>query len=167
MTHDDGLGSRPCIVVSTAEVAREVFQNHDAAFLNRPPALANEIITGYENIVFSPHGPHWRHLRRICNTELFSSKSMAMLQRARTEEIHNMMRVLRDQSLKGDATNLKKWLYSVMCNNVTRMVFNKRYNISIDRLIHSALSDFLPPSSCHSLSVKTAAFILSHSLGDK
>lgn len=114
-------------MVSTMDVAKEIFQQHDAAFSNRPPGLAAEIMTGYKDIVFAPHGPHWRHLRRLCNTEILGAKSLASLKNARTEEIHNMMRVLREQSRRGEVTNLKQWLYCVMSNNITRMAMNKRY----------------------------------------
>lgn len=120
-------GAHPCIVVSTAEMARHIVKNHDAAFSSRPVDLFFEVFTGSKDMVMSPYGDYWRRLRRIFNNELFSPKRIASYETARTEEICSMMKVLRTQSERGEVIDLKNWLYYLTSNNMTRMICNKRY----------------------------------------
>ena len=123
------VGSQPCIVVSTAAVAKELFQLNDAVFSSRPRRLFLTVFLGtaeYKNLVGAPYGPHWRQLRKLCNMELFSPRRQASYQKMRTEEIHNMMRILLENSQSGKASNLKLWLYGATVNIMTRMLVNKR-----------------------------------------
>lgn len=120
-------GSVPCIVVSTAAVAREIFQTQDATFSSRPKLLAFKLLKDDQNIATSPYGPYWRRLRKIAKTELFSPQRHASYANTRAEEIRFMMQVLVDESRRGEAINLKSWLHGVNDNIMTRMLMNKRY----------------------------------------
>lgn len=116
-------------MVSNASVAKELFQKNDAIFSSRPLRLAATIYTGstnYKNLAGAPYGTSWQQLRRLCANELFSSRRHASYQKARTEEIQNMIHVLLDDSRKGNPVNLRSWLFGVTCNNMTRMILDKR-----------------------------------------
>ena len=117
--------------VSTADVAKELCQTNDVVFSSRPThKLANIILsfgsTEQKSLAAAPYGPYWRQLRRFCTTELFSATRHASYERVRAEEIQNMMQSLLEESKKGDAIDLKSWLYSVNANNMTRMLIKKR-----------------------------------------
>ena len=120
-------GSVPCIVVSTAAVAREIFQTQDATFSSHPKLLALKLLKGDQLMATSPYGPYWRQLRKIAKSELFSTQRHASYANARAEEIHFMMQVLVDESRRGEAINLKSWLHGVTDNIMTQMLVNKRY----------------------------------------
>ncbi|XP_024359127.1 flavonoid 3'-monooxygenase [Physcomitrium patens] len=123
------LGQVPCLVVSTAAAAKELFRTHDVIFSYRPKRLDHEIISGksYKSLTSAPYGPYWRQIRRICNTELFSPAIHASHVSVRSEEIHSMMKVLLAESRTEKAIDLKSWLTGVTANNMTRMLINKRF----------------------------------------
>lgn len=123
------LGQVPCLVVSTAAAAKELFRTHDVIFSYRPKRLDHEIISGksYKSLTSAPYGPYWRQIRRICNTELFSPAIHASHVSVRSEEIHSMMKVLLAESRTEKAIDLKSWLTGVTANNMTRMLINKRW----------------------------------------
>ncbi|CAL1362777.1 unnamed protein product [Linum trigynum] len=63
------LGELPYIVISTPEAAKLVMNTHDVAFASRPLLLAPEIVYyGRNDIGFSPYGPYWRQMRKICSS---------------------------------------------------------------------------------------------------
>ena len=107
ITMDDNylwvVGSMPCIVVSTAAAARELFRTNDAIFCGRPQKLIWTILGGdsteYKSLTSAaPDGPYWPQLRKLCRTELFSRKRHASYETVRTEEIHHMMKLLLEMS---------------------------------------------------------------------
>nr|PNR26390.1 hypothetical protein PHYPA_030965 [Physcomitrium patens] len=129
------LGQKPCLVVSTAAAAKEIFRKHDATFASRPPTLAFNILTAgaYRNLGYAPYGPFWRRLRRIANTQLFSPAVHASHEPIRRKEIHYMLKVLVEDSHKGKPIHLKSWLTSVTANNMTMMLSNKRiFEMGVD-----------------------------------
>ncbi|KAG0599533.1 hypothetical protein M758_12G159400 [Ceratodon purpureus] len=122
------LGSVPCLIISTAAAAKEVFQTNDVSFSSRPKGLYFEIISdNYKTLVLTPYGPYWRQLRKFSSSELFSAKRHASYRGVREEELRNMLAILLETSEKGEAVNVKSWLYEVSANVMTRMLINKRY----------------------------------------
>ena len=121
-------GSKPCIVISTAVAAKEVFrQSNDAILSDRPQTLMAEMVSdNYRTVVHAPHGPYWRQLRRLYSSELLSPKTLESYRRVREEELRNMMAILVEQSAKGEAINIKSWLFEVNANVMTKMLVNKR-----------------------------------------
>ena len=73
----------------------------------------------------APYGVYWQNLRRLCNTELFTAKRQASYERIRTEEIHDMMKALLEDSSQPLTLNTR--LYGLAANNITRMLTHKRY----------------------------------------
>ena len=127
------VGSMPCIVVSTAAAARELFRTNDAIFCGRPQKLIWTVLAGgnteYKSLgSAAPDGPYWPQMRKLCHTELFSAKRLASYETVRIEEIHYMMKLLLEKSCSEDtAIDLKVWLFGVSTNNMTRMLVNKRF----------------------------------------
>lgn len=117
----------PYVVVSTAEGARELFQANDEHLSSRPRMLSAEILTEYKTMAFAPSTEkQWSSLRRFSALELLSPKRVASYEGTRREELSNMMRVLQETSNRGDALNLKHWLFQTATNMMTRMLMNKR-----------------------------------------
>jgi cytochrome P450 len=131
------LGAKPCLVISTAAVAKEFYTTVDASFASRPKRFSwtvwNNNDENYRNIGLAEYGPYYRKLRRLLNTELFSPRRHASHEVTRAQEIQCMMKVLLEESEKGNPVNLQTWLHGTTSNNMTRMVVGKRfYGVSGD-----------------------------------
>ncbi|XWS50675.1 hypothetical protein CRYUN_Cryun12cG0106600 [Craigia yunnanensis] len=71
------LGSKNCIVISSASVAKEVLKDHDEIFANRDTPTAAIIGTyGGSDMVWRPNSPEWRRLRRLVVREILSHTSL-------------------------------------------------------------------------------------------
>lgn len=123
------LGEKPCLVVSTAAVAKDLFRTHDATFSSRPRKLVLDVLTGgtYRSLPVAPYGHYWRQLRRLANTQLFSPATHASHERIRNAEVHNMMRLLVGEARNGNPIDLKNWLTGMTSNNMTMMLTNNRF----------------------------------------
>ncbi|KAF8412393.1 hypothetical protein HHK36_000357 [Tetracentron sinense] len=79
------LGSKLCVVLSSASLAKEVLRDRDITFANRdPPIAASTIANGSADIAWSPYGPDWRLLRKYVR-EMLHSSSLACFSRRRLE----------------------------------------------------------------------------------
>ena len=57
------LGELPAIIVSSADVAREVMKTHDAACCSRPVMqLSEQVLYDSTDIAFAPYGEYWRQV---------------------------------------------------------------------------------------------------------
>lgn len=67
------FGSIPVLAVSSGDMAREVIKEHELSFTGRPAGMASRILSyGCLDMVFSPYGDYWRHVRKICVQEFLS-----------------------------------------------------------------------------------------------
>ncbi len=121
------LGSVQTVVVSSPMMAKEFLKTHDQEFQYRPKlTLAAEILMGNNGMAVSTGGPSWRHLRRICSTELFSAKRLQSFQSMRTKEINSTINDIYMESEEGKVVDLKFQLSSLIINILTQMMFRKR-----------------------------------------
>lgn len=114
-------------MISSAGVAKEVLKTHDLALSDRPEGLFSEILSNYRSIVFSPSGAYWRHLRKICASEIFRPARIASYKDDRLEEIRVSVKEMLEDSNRGEAINLHLWVQIMIFNMMARMVLNKRY----------------------------------------
>lgn len=123
------MGSTPCIVVSSAAMAKEVVTHHDLQFANRPIKLFSNTLFNYKDIIANSYGPAWRHLRMICTSQFFTKKRLASYESGRAQEIHTLVKFIREQaagSTAGMPIDLPFQLRNSATNIISRMVFNKR-----------------------------------------
>ncbi|TVU19453.1 hypothetical protein EJB05_35603, partial [Eragrostis curvula] len=67
------LGQVQALVASSPAAAAALMREHDDAFATRPYFRTADILThGSRDLVFAPHGEHWRHVRRLCSTHVLS-----------------------------------------------------------------------------------------------
>ncbi|XP_057959393.1 cytochrome P450 82A3-like [Malania oleifera] len=124
------LGSHEGLVLSSWEMAKECFINHDKVFSTRPSIAASELLC-YNNAMFgfAPYGSYWREMRKIAMIELLSNRRIDMLKHTRALELTTSLRELHDQVCVGDKVlvDMKLWFRNLTHNLAVRMVGGKRY----------------------------------------
>ncbi|XWS51769.1 hypothetical protein CRYUN_Cryun11dG0011500 [Craigia yunnanensis] len=147
------LGEISTVIVSSPAVAKEVMKTHDINFSYRP-ALDVPKITTYDftNIAFAPYGNYWRHLRKVCNTELLSATRVQSFRSIREEEVLNLIKSIHESD--GKPINLSEKIYSMTYGITARTAFGKKckdqelYIASITELTKLlsgfCLTDFYP-----------------------
>uniref|UniRef100_A0A6N2MSZ1 Cytochrome P450 n=1 Tax=Salix viminalis TaxID=40686 RepID=A0A6N2MSZ1_SALVM len=121
------LGSMRNVVVSSSEVAREMFKNHDAVLAGRKIYEAMRGDSGNEgSIITAQYGPHWRMLRRLCTTEFFVTSRLDAMQGARTRCIDGMLQYIEDGSDNGTkAVDLGRYIFLMSFNLIGNLIFSK------------------------------------------
>ncbi|KAH6808992.1 hypothetical protein C2S51_026775 [Perilla frutescens var. frutescens] len=119
------LGEVPTVIVSSADAAKEVMKTHDVInFESRHPILAAEIMSyGFTSITFSPYGDYWRQLRKICTTELLSTKRVQSFSSLREQVYSDLTKWIA--SMEGSPLNLTEKLYSSTYSFTTMAALGK------------------------------------------
>ncbi|KAL5544062.1 hypothetical protein UlMin_007846 [Ulmus minor] len=113
------LGHIQTLVVSSADIVKEIIKSHDVVMCNRPTTTAAEIfLFGGRNIALSPYGEYWRQVKKICVLQLLSFKRVKEFQYVREEEAALMADRIRKASLNGSSINMSDMLMAT-ANNVT------------------------------------------------
>jgi cytochrome P450 len=122
------LGSQGLVVASSADAAREFFTVQDKVWAGREHITGQALLTyNHLNIGGAPYGPYWRHLRKICTMELFTSKRLESFRPPRTDEFNQMIKSIMDDVEQGKTVDLAMKLSHAAMNNMTRMLLNKRF----------------------------------------
>ncbi|XP_061349592.1 cytochrome P450 71A1-like [Gastrolobium bilobum] len=124
------LGQTKTLVVSSADMAREITKTHDVAFSNRPESTVAKIfLHEYEDIGFAPYGEEWRQKKKICVLELLSQKRVGSFHSIRQEEITELVDTIRDAcASKRSSVNLREMLFAASNNIVSRCVLGQKYD---------------------------------------
>ncbi|CAM6029114.1 unnamed protein product [Sphagnum balticum] len=122
------LGSMHTVVASNPAMIKEFLKTHDQQFYYRPTqTMMGEIVFRNNGIAFAEGGPMWRHLRKICLTELFTAKRLQSFQPMRTREVSGMINNIYMESEEGKVVNLSLHLTYLVNNIVTETLFGKRF----------------------------------------
>ncbi|KQK13081.1 isoflavone 3'-hydroxylase [Brachypodium distachyon] len=112
------LGSRPVVVVSSPELAKECFTEHDVTFADRPQFPSQLLVSfGGTALATASYGPHWRNLRRVAAVHLLSAHRVAaMSSGVISAEVRAMARRLFRASADGSGgarVQLKRRLFEL------------------------------------------------------
>ncbi|KAL7188699.1 hypothetical protein ACSBR1_038542 [Camellia fascicularis] len=111
------LGTKFCVVVTSPAVAREVLKDHDTIFANRDvPAVS----TG-KDIVFTPYGPEWRILRKVCVRDMLGTATLDAVYSLRRREIKNTVAYLYNRI--GSPVNVGEQMFLTVLNVITSMLW--------------------------------------------
>ncbi|KAI5391571.1 cytochrome P450 83B1 [Lathyrus oleraceus] len=139
------LGLRPAIVVSSAEIAKEIFKDNDIVFSNRP-VLSGQRKLSYNGseIAFSPYSDFWRDIRKICVIHIFSAKRVSSYTSIRKFEVKQMIKTISNHAASSTVTNLSEMVSSLSSTIICRIAFGKRYeNEGTERSkFHGMLHEF-------------------------
>ncbi|XXG79877.1 hypothetical protein AAC387_Pa09g0851 [Persea americana] len=149
------LGSVPTLVVSSAELAKEVMKYQDLNFCSRPPFMSQKRLSyNFRDIAFVPYGEYWREMRKISIVELFSTKRIQSFGFIREEEVSQMISLISDSCSPSKPINLSDLLLTLTSNIICRAAFGKCYIGGAEK------TDF------HRISLETQALFVAFFVGD-
>ncbi|KAI3762738.1 hypothetical protein L1987_53179 [Smallanthus sonchifolius] len=121
------LGNVQTLIVSSAEMAKEILKTKDLIFCNRP-VLTGQQKLSYNNkdIAFSPYNEYWREMRKTCTLHLFSMKQVNSFRPVREQEVFDMIEMITTRISKKNVVNLSDTLMTLMSNIISRVAFGKR-----------------------------------------
>uniref|UniRef100_A0A5B7BIH9 Putative geraniol 8-hydroxylase-like n=1 Tax=Davidia involucrata TaxID=16924 RepID=A0A5B7BIH9_DAVIN len=116
------LGKKVGIVVTSPAVAREVLKDHDTTFANRDvPVAGKEATYGGSDIVWTPYGPEWRMLRKVCVREMLSNATLDSVYALRRHEIRQTIGYF--YSRVGSPVNVGEQMFLTVLNVITNMLW--------------------------------------------
>ncbi|XXG45153.1 hypothetical protein AAC387_Pa02g0313 [Persea americana] len=121
------LGEVPTVVVSSAAMAKEVLKTHDPALASRPQIFsAKHLFYDCTDVVFSPYGAYWRHIRKICILELLSARRVQSYGFVREQEAARLVHRIASSYPNPVSLTKKLALYSndVLC----RVAFGRDFS---------------------------------------
>ncbi|KAL2498322.1 Cytochrome [Abeliophyllum distichum] len=128
------LGVQKTLVVSSWELAKELFTTWDVVVSSRPKFLVSKHLAyNFAMFGFSPYGKYWRELRKLIAVELFSPRKLEHLKHIRVSETEVSIKELyKYWNEKKDGSGqvlveMKQWFGDLTLNVVLRMVAGKRY----------------------------------------
>ncbi|RDX92258.1 Cytochrome P450 83B1, partial [Mucuna pruriens] len=122
------LGSRPALVISSPELAKEVMKTHDLEFCGRP-SLISSMKFSYNGLdmAFSPYRDYWRHTRKISIIHFLSLKRVLMFSPIRKYEVTQLVKKIRENAGCSKVTNLHELLTCLTSSIVCRTALGRRY----------------------------------------
>ncbi|BAT92956.1 Cytochrome P450 [Vigna angularis] len=126
------LGQTQTLVISSADLVREIMQNHDLTFSNRPKiTAARYILYGGNDIGFSSYGESWKLKRKICSLKLLSAKRVQSFRLIREQEVAELVKKIGKATLTEEfSVNLSELLLEVSDNIICKCALGQKYNSS-------------------------------------
>ncbi|XP_010325461.2 flavonoid 3'-monooxygenase CYP75B137-like isoform X2 [Solanum lycopersicum] len=116
------LGKKLGIIVTSPALAREVLKDKDTIFANRDVSVAGREVTyGGTDIVWTPYGPKWRMLRKVCVQEMLSASTLDSLYALRRRELRQSINYFYNQT--GSPVNVGEQMFLTALNVITSMLW--------------------------------------------
>ncbi|XP_075494959.1 flavonoid 3'-monooxygenase-like isoform X1 [Primulina tabacum] len=116
------LGTKKAVVISSPAMAREVLKEHDVTFANRDiPSVNTAMEYSEHDIVFTPYGPEWRMLRKVCVRDMLGNATLDAFYSYRRHEVRSTIKYI--YSLSGSPVNVGEQMFLNMLNVVTNMLW--------------------------------------------
>ncbi|KAI4325869.1 hypothetical protein MLD38_031233 [Melastoma candidum] len=120
------LGDVPALVVSSAEMAREVLKTHDVDTCSRPASPGpGRLSYNYLDVAFSPYTDYWREIRKLFMFELLSTKRVHSFWHVREAEVDSLLGYLREKV--GTPVEMNERVFSLTDGIVGTVAFGKTY----------------------------------------
>ncbi|XP_050230194.1 geraniol 8-hydroxylase-like [Mercurialis annua] len=121
------LGPMRTVVISSSEMAREMFKNHDTVLAGRK--IYESMKPQHDNegsLITAQYGSTWRLLRRLCSVELFTGNRLDASQNLRANSIDRMIKHLRNESENGTtAVDLHKCFFLMAFNHIGNLLLSQ------------------------------------------
>ncbi|KAI7993296.1 Flavonoid 3'-monooxygenase [Camellia lanceoleosa] len=116
------LGTKIGIVISSPSISRQILKDHDVTFANRDvPIAGREAAYGGSDIVWTPYGPEWRMLRKVCVREMLSNATLDSIYGLRRRELRRTIQYF--YSRVGSRVNVGEQMFLTVMNVITNMLW--------------------------------------------
>ncbi|KAK7391453.1 hypothetical protein VNO78_19869 [Psophocarpus tetragonolobus] len=120
------LGRVTTIVISSADMAKEVLVTHDELLSNRPiPQSVAVLNHELYSLAFLPVSPLWRELRKICNGQLFAHKTLDESQHVRRSIVQQLLRDVHESCHIGEAVDVGRLAFKTTINILSNTIFSE------------------------------------------
>nr|GEV84884.1 cytochrome P450 93A3-like [Tanacetum cinerariifolium] len=120
------LGSTPCVVSGSPEIAKEFFKTYDNTFSDRPPNSSMDFISyGGNGFLFAPYASYWKFMKKIIMSELLNGKTLDSLLPVRHDELNGLIKDLSEKAKVGNSVEIEGELMQMTNNVMSRMLMGK------------------------------------------
>ncbi|KAL7201807.1 hypothetical protein ACSBR1_033497 [Camellia fascicularis] len=88
------LGSVPCFVFSTPELAKKFLMTHELNFSSRKHSIAIDRLTYDSAFAFAQYSPYWKFLNKLCMSDLLGNRSINHSLPVRTRELNAFLQLV-------------------------------------------------------------------------
>ncbi|KAI3890224.1 hypothetical protein MKW92_002684, partial [Papaver armeniacum] len=128
------LGSVPCIIVSSPELAKECLMTNELTFGSRPVTIAIDYLTyNSAGFAFTNFGTVWSFMKKVLMSELLGGQALKKHSHIRRDEIQNLVQLLLKKSIDGERVNVSEELMKLSNNIITQMMLGMKYSASKER----------------------------------
>ncbi|KNA17435.1 hypothetical protein SOVF_079970 [Spinacia oleracea] len=119
------LGSNTTIVISSPEVAKEMFLNHDMTVSSRTVPHAGRASNHDKfSMVWLPVCPKWRDLRKVATIQLFTNQRLDTSQDVRHKKVKELVEYVQQCSQKGLPVDIGKAAFTTVLNLLSNTFFS-------------------------------------------
>ncbi|GLT62428.1 hypothetical protein SLA2020_350670 [Shorea laevis] len=119
------LGQVTTIVISSADMAKEVLQTHDRFLASRTMPDAIRVHNSEEfSLPWIPVSSRWRNLRKICSAKLFANRILAVNEDIRHKKVQELLAETHQCSLTGEAVDIGKAAFKTTLNLLSSTIFS-------------------------------------------
>ncbi|XP_076949670.1 cytochrome P450 83B1-like [Bidens hawaiensis] len=132
------LGRVQAVVVSSAQMAKEVLKTNDTLFCSRPVFTGQRMITyGYKGLVLTPYNDYWREMRKVCTLHLFTQNRVQSFRPDREKEVFLTIDRIRSQIATPGSievvVNLNETIMTLTSTIICRIAYGKRQGQEMSR----------------------------------
>ncbi|XP_059657203.1 cytochrome P450 736A117-like [Cornus florida] len=124
------FGSRPALIVSSIEGARDIMKTNDLKFSNRPTkSFGHKLFYDTKDVAFATYGEHWRQLKSIVVMQLLTNKRVQSFHNVREEEAAYMISKIEKQRCSSPSApvNLSEMFIELTNDVICRIAYGRKY----------------------------------------
>ncbi|KAL0356323.1 UNVERIFIED_CONTAM: cytochrome [Sesamum radiatum] len=123
------FGSRPVIIVQSADAASEIMKTNDLIFADKPGSrTTRRLFYDMKDISVAPYGEYWRRLKSVCVLQLLSSKRVQSFNSIREEETALLVKRIESHCPSRSPVNLSELFTSLTNDVICRAAFGRKYS---------------------------------------
>ncbi|KFK37029.1 hypothetical protein AALP_AA4G202900 [Arabis alpina] len=123
------IGCKTMVVISSAELTKELLKTQDVNFADRPQHRGHEFISyGRRDMAMNHYTPYYREIRKMGMNHLFSPTRVATFKHVREEETRRMLVKINKAADHSEPVDISELMLTFTNSAVCRQAFGKKYN---------------------------------------